>query len=160
VQNASAKSAQRRCAVHFADCWTCATSWYKIEAIVSLGLADIPRNPKISKYTGETSHLRYFDNALKWSPPCGPCELFPNLCIGLRILLTIPATVASAERFFSKLKLVKNYLRSAMSPTWLVDLTRLNIVYSIARQVDFDSVIRNFANKNTRKSLIIKWFFF
>jgi len=80
---------------------------------------DIPRNLKISKHTGETNHLQYFDNALKqWSPPCGPCglcELFSNACISLRIFLTIPATVAPAESFFSKLKLVKNYLRSAMS---------------------------------------------
>ena len=38
-----------------------------------------------------------------------------------------------------------------MSQTRLVDP---NIESSIARQVDFDSVIRNFANKNTRKSLI------
>jgi len=45
--------------------------------------------------------------------------------------LTIPATVASAERFFSKLKLVKNYLRSAMSQAQLVDLTRLNIELSL-----------------------------
>jgi len=62
--------------------------------------------------------------------------------------------VASAERFFSKLKLVKNYLRSAMSQTRLVDLAILNIEPSIARQLDFDSVIRNFANKNTKKSHI------
>ena len=45
--------------------------------------------------------------------------------------MTIPATVASAERFFSKLKLVKNYLRSAMSQAQLVDLTRLNIELSL-----------------------------
>ena len=158
MQDASACSAPRRCAVHFADCQTCATSWYKVESNVSLGLADIPRNLKISKHTGETNHLQYFDNVLKqWSPPCGPCglcELFPNVCINLWIFLTIPAVVASAERFFSKLKLVKNYLRSTMSQTRLVDLARLNIESSIARQVDFDSVIKNFASKNTRKSLI------
>ena len=35
------------------------------------------------------------------------CEIFPNVCVSLRILLTIPATVASAERSFSKLKLFK-----------------------------------------------------
>ena len=29
---------------------------------------------------------------------------FPNICIALRILLTMPVTVASAERRFSKLK--------------------------------------------------------
>jgi len=56
--------------------------------------------------------------------------------------LTIPTTIASAERFFSKLKLVKNYLRSAMSQTRLVELPRLNIEFSTARQGDFDSVIR------------------
>ena len=68
--------------------------------------------------------------------------------------MTIPATVASAEGFFSRFKLVKNYLRSAMSQTRVVDLPRLNIESSIASQVDFDSVIRNFVNTNIRKSLI------
>jgi len=46
-----------------------------------------------------------------------------------------------------------------MSQTRLVDLARLNIESSIAKQVDFDSVIRNFANENTRKSLIWMIFF-
>ena len=39
-------------------------------------------------------------------------EFFPNACIAFRILLTILVTVASAERSFSKLKLIKSYLRS------------------------------------------------
>jgi len=49
--------------------------------------------------------------------------------------LTIPATVASAERYFSKLKLVQNYLRSAMSQIRLVDLARLNTELSITSQL-------------------------
>jgi len=68
------------------------------------------------------------------------------------MFLTIPATVASAERSFSKLKLVKNCLRYIMSQTRLVDI--LSIESSIARQDDFDSVIINFANKKARKALI------
>jgi len=40
-----------------------------------------------------------------------------------------------------------------VSQTRLVGLARLNIKSSIARQVDFDSVIGNCANKNTRKPL-------
>ncbi|KAL8456534.1 hypothetical protein ACS0TY_034666 [Phlomoides rotata] len=37
---------------------------------------------------------------------------FPNAYIAYKILLTIPVTVASAERSFSKLKLIKTFLRS------------------------------------------------
>ena len=39
----------------------------------------------------------------------------PNISIAYRILFTVPVTVASAERSFSKLKLLRNYLRSTMS---------------------------------------------
>ena len=34
-------------------------------------------------------------------------DMYPNLSVALRILLTVPVTVASAERSFSKLKLLK-----------------------------------------------------
>ena len=37
--------------------------------------------------------------------------LYPNLCIALRLLLTSPVTVATAERSFSKLKLIKTFHR-------------------------------------------------
>jgi hypothetical protein len=42
-------------------------------------------------------------------------DLYPNISITYRILYIVPVTVASAERSFSKLKLLKNYLRSTMS---------------------------------------------
>lgn len=92
------------------------------------------------------------------------CEIFSNVCISLKILLTIPATVSSAERSFSKVKLIKNYWRSAISQTRHVDLARLNVESGFARQSDFDSVIRNFANKKARKahlaSTLVKCNFF
>jgi hypothetical protein len=36
----------------------------------------------------------------------------PNLSIAIRNLLTLPITVATGERSFSKLKIIKNYLRT------------------------------------------------
>ena len=78
--------------------------------------------------------------------------LFPNICVCLRIFLTIPATVASAERSFSKLKLIKNFLRATMLQGRLVDLAMLSLESSISRSIDFDKVIRNFASKKARKA--------
>jgi hypothetical protein len=42
-------------------------------------------------------------------------DCYPNISIAYQILFNMPVTVASAERRFSKLKLLKNYLRSTMS---------------------------------------------
>jgi hypothetical protein len=39
---------------------------------------------------------------------------YPNVSVAYRILLTIPMILSSAERSFSKLKLLKNYLRSTI----------------------------------------------
>jgi len=39
---------------------------------------------------------------------------FPNTYVAYRIMLTIPVSVASVEMSFSKLKIIKTYLRSTM----------------------------------------------
>ncbi|XP_025407512.1 zinc finger MYM-type protein 1-like [Sipha flava] len=52
---------------------------------------------------------------------------FPNISVALRILLTIPVTSASAERSFSKLKIIKNYLRNRISQEQLTGLSIISI---------------------------------
>ncbi|KAL7583920.1 uncharacterized protein LOC111918056 [Lactuca sativa] len=68
-----------------------------------------------------------------------------------RILLTIPVTVASAERNFSKLKLLKNYLRSSMSQERLNGLAMLCIEKDLLDNIELDSIIDDFASKKARK---------
>lgn len=84
--------------------------------------------------------LKLLQDCLPIDQMMGPVEIlrfvkrvgcFPNVAIIYRILLTIPVTVASAERSFSKLKLLKSYLRSTMTHE------RLNGLALIAIENDF-----------------------
>lgn len=78
-------------------------------------------------------------------------ESFPNTDIVFRIFLTIPVTVATCERSFSKLKLIKNYLRSTMGQERLSNLAILSIEHEVAREIDFENVIDEFAAIKSRK---------
>ena len=62
-------------------------------------------------------------------------------------------TVASAERSFSKLKIIKSYLRSSISQERLDGLALLSIESEEARKMDKEGIINDFANKNARRSL-------
>ena len=57
--------------------------------------------------------------------------------VALRILLTIPVTVASAERIFSNLRLIKTYLRSTVADERLSSLAILSIENDVAHELDF-----------------------
>ncbi|KAL8461686.1 hypothetical protein ACS0TY_032973 [Phlomoides rotata] len=76
---------------------------------------------------------------------------FPNAYIAYKILLTIPVTVASAERSFSKLKLIKTFLRSTMSQDRLNGLAMLSIQKELTGQIDYSDVINVFAAKTVRR---------
>ncbi|XP_025192832.1 uncharacterized protein LOC112592885 [Melanaphis sacchari] len=62
-----------------------------------------------------------------------------------------PMTVASAERSFSKLKLVKNHLRSIMSNERLTGLSILSIEAELAQELNLEYLIQDFATKKARK---------
>ncbi|KAM1048431.1 hypothetical protein PS2_027338 [Malus domestica] len=62
---------------------------------------------------------------------------FPTASIMYRILLTVAVTIASAERSFSRLKLLKSYLRSTM----------------LQERIDYEDLIDDFAAKNARRAI-------
>jgi len=60
------------------------------------------------------------------------------------LLLTLLVTVATCERSFSKLKLIKNFLRSTMSQERLVDVAVLPIENHRAKQLDTSGIVDAF----------------
>ena len=76
---------------------------------------------------------------------------FSEVCTALMLYLTIPVTVASAERSFSKLKLIKTYLRSTMGQERLSELAILSIENCRARALDLNGLIDDFAERKARR---------
>jgi hypothetical protein len=79
---------------------------------------------------------------------------FPNAFIAYRILLTISVTVASVERSFSKLKLVKSYLRSSMTQERLNGLATIALESDVLEQIKYGDLIEDFTSRNTRRMLL------
>ena len=77
--------------------------------------------------------------------------LYPQVCICFRIFLSIPVSVASGEGSFSKIALIKNRLRSTMTQDRLSSLMTLSIEHELARQIDYDYIIDQFATEKARK---------
>jgi hypothetical protein len=78
-------------------------------------------------------------------------ESVPNLCLALKLFLTICISVATCERSFSKLKIVKNYLRSMMSQIRLNGLAILSIKNQLVMQINFNETISQFADVKARR---------
>lgn len=78
-------------------------------------------------------------------------DIFPNLVVSLKVLLTLPISVATGERSFSKLKIIKNYLRANISQERLVGLSMIAIESEICDQIETKSIIEKFATMKARR---------
>ena len=81
---------------------------------------------------------------------------FPNTCIAYRFLLTILVTVVFAEKSFSKLKIIKYYLRSIMSQERISRLTILSIENEMLEELEYKNLISQFTFQKARK-IDFKW---
>uniref|UniRef100_A0A8C1E7M5 TTF-type domain-containing protein n=1 Tax=Cyprinus carpio carpio TaxID=630221 RepID=A0A8C1E7M5_CYPCA len=78
-------------------------------------------------------------------------DLYSNLSIALRLLLTLPVSVASGERSFSALKLIKNYTRSTMGQERLTGLALMSIERDVRQSLDMEDIVIAFAENKARK---------
>jgi len=70
--------------------------------------------------------------------------------------MTIPVTSASAERSFSKLKLIENYLRNSIGQDRLSNIAILNIERLQVENINVDKIIEDLANLKARKKNFLR----
>jgi len=78
---------------------------------------------------------------------------FSNVEVALRILLTIPIASAGAERSFSKLKLIKNFLRNSLPQLKLTGLALIAIESEIGDSLSLDNILDTSAAQKARKKM-------
>jgi len=66
------------------------------------------------------------------------------------VYLTVAVSIASCERSFSKLRLIKSYLRSTMGDDRLSSLTILSIESDFVEKLNRDDIISDFASMKAR----------
>jgi len=81
------------------------------------------------------------DFSISYCEVLGACMLF----------LILPVTVATAERSFSRLKLIKNFLRNSIAQDRLTNIAILNVEQRRTSEINLDKVIHDFANLKVRK---------
>lgn len=70
---------------------------------------------------------------------------FSEVCTALLLFLTLPVTVATSECSFSKLKLIKNHLRSTVGQERLSGFALLSRENERAKKMDIQSIVDEFA---------------
>lgn len=76
--------------------------------------------------------------------------LYPNMVVLMKIFLSIPCSSATAERSFSRLKIIKTYLRSTMGQERLNGLALLSIERDLIVKIDIEKAIDRFARMKDR----------
>ena len=78
-------------------------------------------------------------------------NLYPNIFNVVKVVATLPVTVASCERAHSKIKIINNYLRASMSDDRLENLVQISIERDMAGRIELDSLVDKFKAAGSRK---------
>ena len=77
--------------------------------------------------------------------------VYPTCNMAFTFLQTAPVTVASNERSFSKLKVVKNKLRSTMLQDRLESLMLISCERDLSEGLDLNTIIQNWVHLKKRR---------
>ena len=84
--------------------------------------------------------------ALQGEPKC-----YGSVTKLMKIALTLPLTSTSAERAFSKLKLIKSRLRSTMKQERLESLILMSVEDDLLEELDSENLVQAFVDMAPRK---------
>ena len=90
-------------------------------------------------------------DVLQWLTKYRLCESTPYLFLCLKLYLTVAVSIASCERSFSKLKLIKCYLKSIMGESKLSALAILSIESDFVEMLSFENIILEFVSVKARR---------
>ena len=147
--------------------WTTMMSEGYISGVVAEGKGGSLLPGKISSPNGKAvSHSFHIINySANREPKLGAARLhqlhvaFPALTKLYLILLTLPVGSTNCERIFSKLKIIKNWLRQTMNQERWEALLLLSFFLSIERDlidtIDSDIIIDTFSKSKLLRSLLI-----
>lgn len=96
---------------------------------------------------GEKSPLEFLNKIHTF----GLEPIYSNLTTALKIFLTLPVTTATAESSFSKLKIIKNYLRTTMKQERLSNLALLSIESELLESIPYEVIAEKFAKAKARQ---------
>lgn len=113
-------------------------------------LSDLLRTP-LGESLGKQNNISFEQELFSFIVENSLCPSFPNVVVSLTIYLSLMVTNCSGERSFSKLKRVKNYLRSTMGQERLNSLTLMSIETETLRGMDTGRLISLFAARKARK---------
>ena len=102
-------------------------------------------NPGTVQENNQTENLVIHGYLLNRIYAEGLENIFPQCVIAMSIFASMPVSVAEGERTFSKLNLIKNYLRPTMGEERLNSLVLLSCERDLARKVNYDGIIEAFA---------------
>ena len=74
----------------------------------------------------------------------GKHETFPLIYLLVKLILTIPVTIATVERSFSIMKYIKNELRNRMRDQWMNDCLIVYIERDVADSIDNETIMNDF----------------
>ena len=112
---------------------------------------EVERIQRLSKATSTLAKDASAVDFFSWLCKMQLTESTPNLCICLKLYLTVSLSVASCERSFSKLKLIKTYLRNTMGQDRLSALALISIEGGSLSDEDLEKIISSFAAAKSRK---------